>query len=128
MTFENEPGQAFYDIRDISAEQRSVLIRHCNESWARSRLRKLRALIQFAMSEPDCLAGYDEDTGKFGLHPQYEVHNSVLRLADQAFEDPCTAAYLKRFGWTEETTRADWATMLALLPADQLQPLPWPGE
>jgi hypothetical protein len=57
------------------------------------------------------------------------VYDRLARdLAEAAMECPSSSQILTDLGWTTETPRADWETMLRLLPVERLQPLPWPGE
>jgi len=111
----------------LSIVQQQTLILQCNDAYARARLRKLRALILFAQSEPETIPGYDEDTGAFGPMANFEAMHPARSLAMQAMERPTGAPLLKEFGWTNETVGASWDTMLRHLPADRVKPLPWPG-
>lgn len=119
--------QASYEASELSADQQEALTLQCNDAYARARLRKLRALILFAQSEPETIPGYDEDTGTFGPRANFEATHPARSLAMHAMESSACAPLLKELGWTDETAGADWDTMLRHLPADRLQPLPWPG-
>ena len=118
---------ATYEASKLSAVQQQTLILQCNDAYARACLRKLRALILFAQSEPETIPSYDEDTGTFGPMANFEAIHPARSLAMHAMESPTCAPLLKELGWTDEPARADWDTMLRHLPADRLKPPPWPG-
>lgn len=117
-----------YRIGDLTTEKRSSLTLQCNEAYARATLRKLRALILFAQSEPETIPAYDEDTGIFGPMANFEAIHPARSLAMSAMDSAACSPLLKEFGWTDEMIGADWDTMLRHLPADRLKPLPWPGN
>lgn len=114
-------------VDDLTGDQTSSLVLMCNDAYARATLRKLRALILFAQSEPETIPAYDEDTGKFGAMDNFEAIHPARSLALRAMNSAACSPLLKELGWTNEMIGADWDTMLRHLPADRLQPLPWPG-
>jgi hypothetical protein len=126
MTKEIKTRGGVYHINDLTAEQRLALTLKCNDAYARAKLRKLRAAILFAQAEPDTIPCYDEDTGEFGPQENFDVRQRIRSLIDSAMT-PCSEI-LGELGWTEDMRYADWTTMLQHLPAERIQPLPWPGE
>ena len=119
---------AVYDIANLTPERRDALTRKCGDAYARATLRKLRAAILFALSEPEGLPVYDEDTGMIGPQKDYDVMQPIRNLLARAMHDRTTWAILTQLGWNERMCCADWETMLQHLPAEQFRPLPWPGQ
>jgi hypothetical protein len=80
-------------------------------------VRELRWAILFASAEPDFFPpAYDEDTGEFAPVPNYRPASRVSCLTAKAQSHPVAARILAQAGWTEDTDRADLATMLKCLP------------
>ncbi len=114
-----------YDQAELTKEQLNIATRACDDAHARAFLRKLRALIVFAQSEPEFIPRVDEDTGEIGPQKNWRPAFLARHNARTAMGFANTWAILKEFGWSEETAEADWQTMLNLLPADKLRQDDW---
>lgn len=80
-------------------------------------VRELRWAILFASAEPDFFPpAYDEDTGELAPVANYRPASRVACLSAKAQSHPVAARILAEAGWTEDTSRADLATMLKCLP------------